>query len=145
MARPESEGRSASSQSLCSGLARTCWSRGGESGETAHHRNKLICTHPSVNWPHTPSPKYQHIIVGSYEAGDRWAPGWVAGVSPLWTDTPKWRGGGAEPCPDNRAHISHSRGQGDLPDYTRTERLLGDQKGSDVNLLIALFTRIHLG
>ena len=23
------------------------------------------------------------------KAGDRWTPGWTAGVHPLWTDTPK--------------------------------------------------------
>ena len=36
-----------------------------------------------------------------------------------------------EPCPDKRPHISHSQGQGDLPNYTCTERLLGGQKGRD--------------
>ena len=52
---------------------------------------------------------------------------------------------GAESCPDKRKtpHISHSQGQGDLPNCTRTERLLGGQKGSDVNLPISLFARIQ--
>ena len=65
----------------------------------------------------------------------------------LWTNNPGWRGGGAEPCPDKRQrpHISHSQGQEDLPNYTCTERLLGDQKRSDVNLPVSLFTRLHLG
>ena len=65
----------------------------------------------------------------------------------LWTNSPGWREGGAEPCPDKRQrpHISHSQGQEDLPNYTCTERLLGDQKRSDVNLPISLFTRLHLG
>ena len=37
---------------------------------------------------------------------------------------------GTEPCTDKRQRprISHSRGQGDLPDYACTERLLGGQK-----------------
>ena len=42
-------------------------------------------------------------------------------------------------------HIPYSQSQGDLPDYTRAKRLLGGQKGSDVNLPIGLFSRIHLG
>ena len=53
---------------------------------------------------------------------------------------------------DKRPHIPHSRSQGDLPNYTCTEKLLGGQKGrgrhptvSDVNLPIGLFSRIHLG
>ena len=53
---------------------------------------------------------------------------------------------------DKRPHIPHSRSQGDLPDYTCTERLLEGQKGrrchliaGDVNLLLGLFARIHLG
>ena len=53
--------------------------------------------------------------------------------------------GVAEPRPDKRPHISHSRGQGDFPTYTCAERLLGGQKGSDVNLPIGLFAGIHLG
>ena len=52
--------------------------------------------------------------------------------------------GGAEPYPDKRPHISHSQGQGDLPYYTCTKKLLGGQKGSDVNLPIGLFIRTHL-
>ena len=32
-----------------------------------------------------------------------------------------------------------------LTDYTSTEKLLGGQKGSDVNLPIRLFDGIHLG
>ena len=51
-----------------------------------------------------------------------------------------------------RDHISHSQGQGDLPDYTCIERLLEGQKGrgchtiaGDVNLPIDVFARIHLG
>ena len=52
---------------------------------------------------------------------------------------------GAEPCPEKRPHVSHSPGQGDLPDYTRAERLLGGQKGCDVNLSIGVFARVHLG
>ena len=53
---------------------------------------------------------------------------------------------------DKRPHIPHSRSQGDLPDYTCTERLIESQKWegvppivSDVNLPIGLFPRIHLG
>ena len=53
---------------------------------------------------------------------------------------------------DKRPHILHSRSQGDLPDYTHAEGLLGGQKGrgrhlivSDVNLPIGLFAGIHLG
>ena len=48
--------------------------------------------------------------------------------------------------------MSHSRGQGDLPDYTCAERLLECQKGmgrhhivGEVNLPIGLFARIQLG
>jgi hypothetical protein len=44
-----------------------------------------------------------------------------------------------------RPQISHSGSQGDLPDYTSAERLLGGQKWSDVSLLIGLFAGIHLG
>ena len=44
---------------------------------------------------------------------------------------------------DKRPHIPHS--QGNILNYTCTERLLGGQKGvSDVNLLIGFFTGIHL-
>ena len=63
------------------------------------------------------------------EAGDRWAPGWTAGVCRLWTDTPRWKGEGAQPCLDKRPYVSHFQGQGDLPDYTCSERLFGGQKG----------------
>ena len=34
----------------------------------------------------------------------------------------------AGPCPDKRPHIPHCQSQGDLPDYTCTERLPGGQK-----------------
>ena len=42
---------------------------------------------------------------------------------------------GAGPSTDERQRpcISHCRGQGDLPDHACPERLLGGQKGSDVN------------
>lgn len=46
---------------------------------------------------------------------------------------------------DKRPHLPHSGSQGDLPDYTSAERLLGGQKWSDVSLLIGLFAGIHLG
>ena len=58
------------------------------------------------------------------EAGDRWAQGWAAGACPLWRDTPRWRRGGAEPCPGKRPHVSHSQGQGDLSNLTCAEMLL---------------------
>ena len=93
---------------------------------------------------------------GSYsETGDTWTSGWSAGGRFLWTDTPKQQEGGeAEPCPHKRqrTHISHSQGQGDLPNYTGAERFLEGQKGrghhpivGDINLLIDLFAGIHLG
>ena len=36
---------------------------------------------------------------------------------------------GTGPCADKRPHIPHSQSQGDPPDNTWAERLLGDQKG----------------
>ena len=68
-----------------------------------------------------------------------------AGICPLWTDTSRWRGGGAKFCPVKRQApcISHSQGQGDLPDCTCIERLYGSQNVSDVSLPISLFTRIQ--
>ena len=53
--------------------------------------------------------------------------------------------GGAEPCPNKRPHISHSQSQGGLPNSARAGKLFGGEKGSDVNLPIGLFARIHLG
>ena len=51
-----------------------------------------------------------------------------------------------------RQHISHSQGQGDIPDYTCQECFLESQKGrgrhpivNDCNLTIGLFARLHLG
>ena len=65
----------------------------------------------------------------------------------------RWRRLGPAQIRDKRPHMPHSRNQGDLPDYTCAERLLGGQKGGggrhpivgDVNLPTGLFTRIHLG
>ena len=112
------------------------------------HSHDLQLDSPS--WParHLPFPAELWM---KNEAGDGWAPGWAAGVCPLWTDTPRWRGGGAESCSDKRPRIPHCQGQGDLPNCTGTERLLQGQKGKgrhplvgDVNLLRSLFARIHL-
>ena len=83
----------------------------------------------------------------------RWVPRWAAGVCALWTDTPVWRqqqeGGEAEPCPDKRPCVSHSRGQGDFPNCTCIEKLFGGfpkrKKGSEVNLPISPLARIHFG
>ena len=83
----------------------------------------------------------------------RWVPRWAAGVCALWTDTPVWRqqqeGGEAEPCPDKRPCVSHSRGQGDFPNCTCIEKLFGGfpkrKKGSEVNLPIGPLARIHFG
>lgn len=83
----------------------------------------------------------------------RWVPRWAAGVCALWTDTPVWRqqqeGEEAEPCPDKRPCVSHSRGQGDFPNCTCIEKLLGGfpkrKKGSEVNLPIGPLARIHFG
>ena len=74
----------------------------------------------------------------------------TVGVCSLWRDTPKQIAGQlreeAGPCPDRRDHVYFLFTEsGDLFDYTCTERLLGDQKRSDVNLPISLFTRLHLG
>ena len=51
-----------------------------------------------------------------------------------------------------RQHISHSQGQGDIPDYTCQECFLESQKGrechpivNDFSLTIGLFARLHLG
>ena len=58
----------------------------------------------------------------------------------------------AGPYPDKRPHISHLQSEGELPDHTCAERLLGGQKRgghhlivSDVKLPIGLFAGIHLG
>ena len=85
------------------------------------------------------------------EAGGKWAPGWTAGVWPYGQILQDEEEEGLSPA-QGWAHISHSQGQGDLPDYTCTERLLEGQKGrgrhpivGDVKLPIGLFAGIHLG
>ena len=38
---------------------------------------------------------------------------------------------------DKRPHVPHSRSPGDLPDYTRAERLLGGQTGRGCHLVVS--------
>ena len=93
-----------------------------------HTRGVQLDTH---SWPARHLPFPAELWMKS-EAGGGWAPGWAAGVRLVWTDTPRWRGGGVESCPDRSTRIPPSQGQGDLPDYTCPDRLLGGQKGGGV-------------
>lgn len=84
-----------------------------EEAETEWH-------HPAFSWASRDEQEFTRAAEG------RWVPGWAA----------KLAGARKELSPaqmrEKIPHIAHSQGQGELPNYARTERLLGGQKSRGI-------------